>query len=300
MTRIVVTGKSGQVVSALRELSEGTDIDLVAIGRPEIDLADPGSFDATVRAVKPEAIFSVAAFTQVDEAESRPDLVHAVNALSPGRLALIAADLGIPILHLSTDYVFGGEKPGPYSEEDETGPVSVYGRSKLAGEMAVFEGTSNHVILRTAWVYSPFGTNFVKTMLGLAQTKDAVSVVADQRGSPTSALDIALVMLLIARRVLADPAPNLRGTFHLAARGEATRAEFAEAIFAGLRARTGRAVVVNPIATADYPTSARRPANSRLNCEKLLRAYGLELDPWPISLETCLDRLIGPHGDRHL
>ncbi len=292
--RIVITGKDGQIVSALKEPAAAEDdIELVTIGRPEFDLAQPGTIEEAIRHADPDVIISAAAYTAVDKAEAEADLAQVINGAAPGELARVARLLNVPLLHLSTDYVFDGTKDSPYTEEDPTGPVSAYGRSKLAGEHAIAAATDNYVILRTAWVYSPFGSNFVKTMLRLAETRDRLDIVADQRGCPTYALEIAHVLLLIARQVVTDPDPTLRGIFHLTAPNDASWAEFAEAILTGLEKRTGRHVTVNPIPSSQYPTPARRPANSRLSGEKLLEIFGLQLDPWRISLDSCLDRLIG-------
>ncbi len=291
--RIAVTGRQGQVVTAMIERGQPAGVEIVAVGRPELDLADPASIRRVLSAVKPDAIVSAAAYTAVDKAESEPELAFAVNAKGPEALAAVAAELSIPIVHLSTDYVFPGDKSGIYRENDATGPVSVYGQSKLAGEEAVAAGTANHVILRTAWVYSPFGANFVKTMLRLAETRDALNVVADQHGTPTSALDIADGVIAIAKRLATNSDPQLRGTFHLTGSGEATWADFAEAIFAGLKERSGRQISVKRITTQEYPTLAKRPANSRLSNDKLANTYGIILPDWKQSMMVVLDRLLG-------
>jgi len=295
MMRILVTGKDGQVVTALKALAaKEPDITLLALGRPEMDLAHPSSLEAPVRAFAPDAILSVAAYTAVDKAESEPELAQTVNGDAPGELARLAASLNIPILHVSTDYVFSGDKDAPYVETDETGPVSVYGKTKLSGELKIAEATDNHVILRTAWVYSPFGNNFVKTMLRLAETRDELNVVADQRGCPTYAPEIAKVLLLIARQVIQDPDPSLRGVFHLSGEGETSWAEFAKAIFELSEKRLGKLVTVHPIPTSAYPTPAVRPGNSRLNGDKLDETYGLRLERWRDALEICLEHLAAP------
>ncbi|WP_112410924.1 dTDP-4-dehydrorhamnose reductase [Rhizobium sp. BK312] len=291
--RIAVTGRQGQVVTAMIERGKQADVEIVAVGRPELDLADPTSIRRVLSAVKPDAIVSAAAYTAVDKAESEPELAFAINAKGPGVLAEVAAELNIPIVHLSTDYVFPGDKNGIYRENDATGPVSVYGQSKLAGEEAVAAGTPNHVILRTAWVYSPFGANFVKTMLRLAETRDALNVVADQHGTPTSALDIADAVIAIAKRLATNSDPKLRGTFHLTGSGEATWADFAEEIFVGLKEKSGKQISVKRITTQEYPTPAKRPANSRLSNDKLANTYGIILPDWKQSTTVVLDRLLG-------
>ncbi len=290
--RIAVTGKQGQVVSALMERGDQAGVEIIAVGRPELDLADRMSIRASLLKIKPDVIVSAAAYTAVDKAESEAELAFAINAEGPAAIAQVAAELGIPVVHLSTDYVFPGNKQGVYVETDATGPVSVYGKSKLAGEEGVATANPNHAILRTAWVYSPFGANFVKTMLRLAETRDALNVVADQHGTPTSALDIADAVLAIARRLVADPDPELRGIFHLTGSGEATWADFAETIFAFLQEKNGKTISVGRITTTDYPTPARRPANSRLSNDKLNRIYGIILPEWKVSTKVVLDRLL--------
>jgi dTDP-4-dehydrorhamnose reductase len=215
-----------------------------------------------------------------------------VNGEGAGYVAEIAAELRAPLLHLSTDYVFDGALDRPYREDDPTGPTGAYGRSKLAGEQKIAAIHRDHAILRTAWVYSPFGANFVRTMLRLGETRDEVGVVADQLGNPTSALDIADALIAIASRLRADPDPALRGIFHMTGGGDATWADFAEAIFSAAE-RQGRSPVrVRRITTADYPTPAQRPANSRLDNGKLGKVYGLRLPDWRRSLPSTVERII--------
>ena len=290
--RLAVTGKQGQVVTSLLERGATASVEVIALGRPEMDLADPASVKAAIAAAAPDVVVSAAAYTAVDKAESEPELAFKVNEMGAGAVAEASAVLQIPIIHLSTDYVFAGDKAEPYLESDPTGPVSVYGASKLAGEKKVAAATGNHAILRTAWVYSPFGANFLKTMLRLGASRDMLRVVADQRGTPTSALDIADAVITVARRLKTDPDPALRGVFHLTGGGEGTWADFAEVIFASLEARTGRGVAVERITTADYPTPARRPANSRLSNNKLQSSYGVKLADWDVSTRSVVDRLL--------
>jgi dTDP-4-dehydrorhamnose reductase len=238
-------------------------------------------------------VVNAAAFTAVDLAESQEEEALLVNGRAAGAVAQAADALGVPVIQISTDYVFDGALERPYREDDATGPISAYGRSKLAGEQAVVAATANHAILRTAWVYSPFGKNFVRTMLRLAETRDEVGVVADQAGNPTNALDIADAILAVAANLFARPndAP-LRGIFHMTAQGEAVWADVAEAIFAE-RAAAGHApITVKRIATSDYPTPARRPANSRLDSSKLAASHGVTLPEWRYSLRICVRRLI--------
>lgn len=289
--RIAVTGREGQVARSLLATAP-SGIEVIAIGRPELDLANLASVLPALAAAQPDVIVSAAAYTAVDKAESEPDSAFAVNAAGAGAVSEAAAKLGIPVIHLSTDYVFSGEKLAPYVETDPTGPISVYGSTKLEGELRVAAGNADHVILRTAWVYSPFGANFVKTMLRLAETRDELRVVADQRGCPTAALDIADAILAIAARLKADADPALRGTFHLTGTGEASWADFATEIFAQSRAIGGNSAVVTPITTAEYPTPARRPANSRLSGDKLAATYGIRLPGWKSSTEIAVKAIL--------
>jgi dTDP-4-dehydrorhamnose reductase len=291
MMRIAVTGSKGQVAASLLE-REGSKAEVVALGRPAFDLVDRASVLASLEAARPDAIINAAAYTAVDKAESEEALATRVNGEGAGHVAEAAARLGVPLLHLSTDYVFGGALDRPYREDDPTGPTGAYGRSKLAGEQLVAARWDNSVILRLAWVYSPFGANFVRTMLRLNETRDEVGVVADQRGNPTSALDIADALIAVAARVNDDPSPALRGVFHMTGSGEGTWADFAESIFGEAAARGRRPTRVRRIATSDYPTPALRPANSRLDNEKLARVYGLRLPEWRQSVAACCERLL--------
>jgi dTDP-4-dehydrorhamnose reductase len=291
--RIVVTGREGQVVRSLIERAPGRGFEAVPIGRPEFDLAGPpDSIESAIAAARPEVVVSAAAYTQVDKAESEPDLAFAINEGGARAIARAARNLGVPLIHLSTDYVFDGAKASPYVEDDATGPTGVYGASKLAGEQAVLAEHDNSAILRTAWVYSPFGTNFAKTMLRLAGDRDEVSVVADQRGNPTSALDITDAIFMVGANLVGGGDPAQRGIFHMTAGGEASWAEFAEAVFAASAEVGGPTARVKPIASAEYPTAARRPANSRLDSEKLARRHGVRLPQWQVSVKTVVKRLL--------
>jgi dTDP-4-dehydrorhamnose reductase len=291
--RMVVTGREGQVVRSLLERGALSDrFEIVALGRPEVDLRNPDGVDAALRMAQPDIIVSAAAYTAVDRAETEEAEAHAINAIAPGRIAGVAADLDIPIIHLSTDYVFDGEKPRPYLETDRVGPASAYGRTKLAGERAVAEATDNHVILRTAWVYSPFGRNFLKTMLTLAESRDQVNVVDDQRGNPTLALDIADGILVIAGNLLDSDALQLRGIFHMTGSGSASWADFAAEIFAASAKRGGPSAAVGRIPSSAYPTPARRPANSQLDCGKLDWVHGVRLSGWKYAMAVTVERLI--------
>lgn len=290
--RVAVTGWTGQVVCAMLERVP-VGVEVIALRRPDLDLAQPKTVAPALRAARPDIIVNTAAYTAVDQAESEAELAMRINGEAAGEAARAAAALGIPMIQLSTDYVFDGALGRPYREDDATGPISAYGASKLAGEQAVAAATGNHAILRTAWIYSPFGKNFVKTMLRLAETRDEIGVVADQAGSPTSALDIADAIFAVARNLTSKAGDaSLRGVFHMSAAGEAVWADVAEAIFAERERLGGARVQIKRIATDNYPTPARRPANSRLDCSKLALAHGVRLPEWRGSLRPCVERLL--------
>lgn len=291
--RILVTGKSGQLVQSLAERAPGFGAEIITLGRPGFDLADARRGVALVAEVRPDLIVSAAAYTAVDKAESEPELAFAVNAEGPRLLAEAAAGIGVPVIQISTDYVFDGTKSAPWTEADVPAPVSVYGASKLAGEQAVLAASPRNLVIRVGWVYSPFGANFAKTILRLAGERDVLRVVGDQVGGPSSALDLADGVLTVGRNVLAEPdRDDLRGVFHMGAGGEASWADFAGEICAWLALRTGRTVVVEKITTGEYPTKARRPANSRLDSSRLSRAHGFRMPPWRASVAPVLERLI--------
>ena len=291
--RILVTGREGQIVRSLIERGAIAGTTIIPLGRPELELGGPGDAIANaIKAVEPDVIVSAAAYTAVDRAESEPYLAFAINERGPGAVAATAHDLGVPLIHLSTDYVFDGARDRPYIEGDPTEPNTVYGASKLAGERTVLAGHDNSAVLRTAWVYSPFGSNFVKTMLRLAGDREEVSVVADQRGNPTSALDIADGVLAIAHNLQSGNDPAQRGLFHMTGAGEASWAEFAEAIFDASAEAGGPTASVRHITTADYPTAAKRPASSRLNSNKTAEVHGVRLPEWRQSLKGVVARLL--------
>ncbi|KAA3507683.1 dTDP-4-dehydrorhamnose reductase [Agrobacterium rosae] len=294
MTRILVTGVRGQVAQSLIERAWGhTDIELIAIGRPEFDLAESSTVSHAITSAAPDLIVSAAAYTAVDQAETDEAAAFAVNGVGPGELARAARLLNVPIVHLSTDYVFDGTSISAYVETDAVAPLGVYGRSKLEGEKRISEQTDNYAILRTAWVYSPFGKNFLRTMMRLAETRDELGVVVDQIGNPTSALDIADSILSVAANLLSSPDKTLRGTFHMTGSGDASWADFATEIFRLSARRNGPSALVRPIPTSHYPTPAKRPANSRLNCGLLARSHGVVLPDWHTSTEIVIERLLG-------
>lgn len=291
--RLAVTGRYGQIARSLVERAAGTDIDVVPVGRPELDLTLPATIDAALAASRPDIIVNAAAYTAVDVAENDASGAFAVNGHAAGVVAASARRLGVPLIHLSTDYVFSGELDRPYREDDDPRPLGVYGASKLEGERAVAMAGGDHVTLRLAWVYSPFGRNFARTMLNLARQRSEIGVVADQHGTPGNALDLADGILAVARNLVQRAGDrSLRGTFHMSAPGETTWAGFADAIFEASRVLKGPVAQVKPIATAEYPTVARRPANSLLDSTRLANTHAVRLPPWRSTLPACVARLI--------
>jgi dTDP-4-dehydrorhamnose reductase len=292
MTRIFVAGKSGQVALSLQELDGEKGVEIACFGRPELDLSQPTINEALIREFKPDAIINAAAYTAVDAAEDDEVVATAINAHGPAQLARLAAELDVPFLHLSTDYVFDGEKDSAYVETDRVNPQGTYGRSKLRGEEAVLAANPDAMVFRTAWVYSPFGKNFVKTMLTLAQNRDTLGVVADQVGNPTYAPDIAQALLdVVSFATRKGSVKGLGGIYHLAGSGATNWHGLAVQTF-DFGARHEHPVpTVSALTTEQYPTPARRPANSRLDCGKLLGSFGIKLPDWKISLKRCVDRL---------
>ena len=291
MMKLLVTGRNGQVATSLLERAAvHPEIGVVALGRPELDLEQPASVEAAILKVRPDAVVNAAAYTAVDQAEAEPERAYAANRDGAGAAARAAAKLGVPFIHLSTDYVYPGGKPDPYVESDETGPTSIYGKSKLEGERAVLAAHPEALIFRTAWVFSPFGANFVKTMLRIGKDRDVVKVVDDQHGNPTSAIDIADAILTIAPRLAAGREAG--GIYHLCGSGSTTWCGFARAIFQESGKRGGPAPRVEAITTAEYPTPARRPANSRLAMTAFTSRFGFELRPWPEATADTVARLL--------
>ncbi|MBA3880449.1 MAG: dTDP-4-dehydrorhamnose reductase [Sphingobium sp.] len=287
---ILVTGRQGQVAQSIGERIAGHR--LTFVGRPEFDLAAPDSIERVVAEVAPDVVLSVAAYTAVDRAEDEPDAAMAINGTAPGVLARAAKRAGAAMVHLSTDYVFDGALDRPYVETDAVGPTGAYGRSKLAGEQAIAESGADCAIVRTAWVYSPFGQNFVKTMLRLGADRDELRVVADQIGCPTSALDIADALGAMLDWRAAHPDQSWGGLYHLAGSGEASWAELARASFAASAELGGPTARVVDIATEDWPTRANRPKNSRLNCFKFEEKFGYRAPIWQGSVKGVVSRLV--------
>ena len=291
--KIVITGREGQVVQSLLEKSsQRPDMQVMALGRPDMDLAQPETVHSAITALKPDLVVSAAAYTAVDLAEDEPELAFAVNAAGAQAVAEAAAACGVPVIHISTDYVFAGDAGSPYVETDLTDPRSIYGRSKLEGERLVTQANPKHIILRTAWVYSPFGKNFVKTMLKIAETREALSVVSDQWGNPTNALDIADAIIKVADQLAAVPDFSAYGVYHLAGTGDTNWSGFARAIFNESAKLGGRAAVVTDISAADYRTKALRPANSRLSTAKFQEVFNWSAPQWKSSLAYVVSRVL--------
>lgn len=290
--RIAVTGRRGQVSLALQQLAAlDPDIELVAVGRPDMDLTDEPSVRRVLKAVHPDLVVNAAAYTAVDNAEHNPETARAANTLGAAYVAATSLQLGIPIIQLSTDYVFDGDAARPYREGDPTNPLGVYGKTKLEGEQAAGVNP-RHAILRTSWVHSPFGSNFVLTMLRLALTKSEIGVVSDQIGSPTSALDLASVILDMARTLIGKSGDELYGIFHASSQGWVSWADLASFIFEISASNGGPVAAVRSITTADYPTSAKRPRDSRLDCGRLRRSYGLQLPHWRVGVAETVCRIL--------
>ncbi|MCP1453675.1 dTDP-4-dehydrorhamnose reductase [Pseudomonas kilonensis] len=284
--RILIIGQNGQVSRALQSRLSGLG-ELTVRGSDQLDLAQPDSLRAPIEALKPGLIINAAAHTAVDQAESEPERAFAINATAPGILAQAAVALGVPLIHYSTDYVFDGLKPAPYTEDDTPNPLSVYGRSKLAGENAIRQVGGQHLILRTSWVYSTEGRNFLLTMQRLLQEKPQLRVVADQVGAPTWAGTIADSTAQLIERWQAGQ-PGAWGTYHLTARGETSWFGFAQAIGENLLDRHKPCAQLEPIESSAYPTPAPRPLNSRLDCTRLLKEWGVSQPDWQSALQQCL------------
>ena len=277
---ILVFGTTGQVATELRALAP-----VRALGRDVADLTDPAACAAAILAHRPDAVINAAAHTAVDRAESEEDLATTINGIAPGAMARACATLGIPFIHISTDYVFPGDGERAWRPEDPTAPLGAYGRSKLVGEEAVRAAGGVHAILRTSWVVSAHGANFVKTMLRLGGERDTLNIVADQVGGPTPARAIAAACLSIADQLSADPAKS--GTYHFSGAPDTSWADFARAIFAA----AGLGCAVTDIPSSAYPTPARRPLNSRLDCSATRATFGIDRPDWRAGVADILDDL---------
>lgn len=285
--KILINGRHGQVSHELQQRL-GAVGELLVLGRDQLDLAQPDQIRRQVQNIRPDLIINAAAHTAVDLAESEPQSAFAINAVAPGILAEEALALDIPLIHYSTDYVFDGMKAGPYNEDDTPNPLGVYGKSKLAGEQAIRDVQGQYLILRTSWVYSTHGRNFLLTMQRLLQEKPELRVVADQIGAPTWAGTIANSTLALIERWQTSQVANW-GTYHLSAQGETSWFGFAQAIGEALRQQGKPCADLLPIPSSDYPTPAARPLNSRLDCSRLQRDWGVSQPDWQTALRECLN-----------
>jgi dTDP-4-dehydrorhamnose reductase len=283
--KMLIAGKNGQVGRCLVALLEAqTELTFLALGREELDITDPIQVSKIVTEFQPSIIINAAAYTAVDKAEQESELAYAINRDGPQNLAVAAKEINATIIHISTDYVFAGDSVESYTESDVTAPQGEYGRSKLAGEQAVAQACSKHIILRTAWVFGEHGNNFVKTMLRLAKTRESLGVVADQFGGPTYAGDIAHAILTISKQIARDS--HAYGIYHFSGFPHVSWHTFAEKTFeiALEQDVLVQPIKVNPITTLDYPTPAKRPVNSRLNCDKIHNAFGIKQSDWQEAL----------------
>ena len=279
---ILVFGKTGQVATELQRLGG-----VMALGRDQADLSDPAACADAIRAHGPRAVLNAAAHTAVDRAEEEEASATIINSDAPTTMARVCAELGIPFIHISTDYVFEGTGDTPWQPNDPTTPQNAYGRGKLAGEIGIRNSAAVHVILRTSWVVSTHGANFVKTMLRLSETRDALNIVADQIGGPTPARDIAAACLQMAEQLITDPSKS--GTYHYSGAPDVSWADFARLIFE----QAGKAVTVTSIPTTDYPTPAKRPLNSRMDCGTTEQVFGIARPDWRDGLNKILQELEG-------
>ncbi len=286
---LLVIGRTGQLARALVQAGGNR---VTALGRPAADLTNTDSIKAALAQSRPALVINSAAYTAVDAAEKDEMAAKALNTTGPGNLAALCAEQNVPLIHISTDYVFDGTRNGPYREDDTPSPLGVYGRTKRAGEEAVRQHNSRHIIVRTAWVHSPIGKNFVKTMLHLARDRDDIRVVADQYGNPTYAPHLAAALLQMATHILGDEDFTGWGIYHLAGTGRTSWADFAKEVFATSAALGGPHASVTPIPSAEYPTPAPRPANSCLHCDKAHKAFGIAMADWREGAKACVEALL--------
>ena len=304
MTDILLTGKDGQVGWEVKRQAPIAGLSVAAMGRQSLDIADRAAVIHAVRTARPRLVVNAAAYTAVDQAEQEVTTAYAVNRDGPGHLAEACSTAGIPLIHISTDYVFDGRKadggvPVAYTEDDPVAPLGVYGASKEAGEVAIRAAMPQHVILRTAWVYGVHGKNFVKTMLRLGRERPEIRVVDDQHGCPTFARDVAEVILALSKRMIDGAFPERGyGTYHVAGSGSTTWCGFARKVFTLVAKSVPAMPTVTAITTAEFPTAAPRPTNSMLDCGRLSAVHGLSTRPWDEALSDMLDELVEQEGVR--
>jgi dTDP-4-dehydrorhamnose reductase len=287
---VILVFGHGQLGQEVARTARARNVPLVTLPRAEADIAERAAVESAIARHRPALVVNAAAYTRVDQAETEAEGAQRANAIGPGVLARACAAAGVPLVHISSDYVFDGAKLGAYREDDPIAPLGVYGRSKAAGETAVRDAQREHVILRTSWVYGAFGHNFLKTMLRLAATQDELRVVADQRGCPTATRELADAILTIAPRLTARE--DIWGTYHFAGSGATTWHGFATRIVAAQAPLTGRKPRVTAITTAEYPTAARRPANSELDCGLFAQTFGFRARPWEQETDAVVRALV--------
>lgn len=291
--RALLFGPTGQLGRELLDRAAGHGVTLIAVDRAVADLTDATAVAGVVERAEVDIVINAAAYTAVDQAEAEEEIAHAINAAAPGAMARACAARNLPLIHVSTDYVFDGSGTTPWRETDPVRPIGAYGRSKLAGEQAVFEAGGRALIVRTSWVFSPFGRNFVKTMLSLAD-RPQLRVVDDQHGRPTAAGDLAETLLIAARRMVEKPEGPVRGLLHFAGDGATTWRGFAEAVFEESR---GHYPAITPVTTAEYPTPAARPANSVLDCGRVETLLGIRPRSWRDGLAETVRALADRAGE---
>ncbi|WP_454917646.1 dTDP-4-dehydrorhamnose reductase [Xanthobacter sediminis] len=288
--RILLLGAGGQLGRELTDRALKRDLDLTGLDHTALDICDPAAVARAMEAHRPDVVVNAAAYTAVDKAESEPELAARINAFAPAHIAERCARYGTPLIHVSTDYVFDGTKPTPYVEQDAIAPLGVYGRTKAAGEAAVRSAAERHIIVRTSWVYGAYGNNFLKTVLRLARERERLTIVADQRGCPTATRDLAEALLAAAEA--AAGGDTRWGTYHFAGDGATTWHGFAAEIVRAAGPRLARTPEVAPITTAEYPTPARRPANSQLASDLFHRTFGVRAAPWQQRVAEVVDALL--------
>ncbi len=291
--KILVAGNNGQLAKCLELRQSFFGAEVLCFGRPELDISKIDTIRNLVKKHKPDILINAAAYTNVDAAEDDAENAMLVNADGAQNMAICAKDYGIPLIHISTDYVFDGENKVPYTETNSPNPLGEYGRSKLIGEDLISQTFDDYVILRTSWVYSPFGKNFLLTMINLAKSgKTELNIVADQYGCPTSAIELADAIFEIATNLVSSKEKDLRGLFHLTGAGRTSWARFAKYILGYYAKKGGEVCNVKPIPTSGYPTKAKRPKYSVLDCNKLLMHHGVSIGKWHKATRYVIDKII--------
>ncbi|MBU99669.1 MAG: dTDP-4-dehydrorhamnose reductase [Rhodospirillaceae bacterium] len=290
--KILILGANGQVGKELSKRADNFEVNAIAFSRAELDITDCQAVASILENLRPHTVINAAAYTAVDDAENRPDLAYKVNRDAPENLAKTCEKLSIPIIHISTDYVFDGKKSTAYLENDVVSPLGIYGRSKEAGEAVIRDNTEKYIILRTSWVYAAHGNNFLRTMMRLANERNELNIVEDQCGVPTCAVDIADALLLIAKRINDNTLEPSWGTFHYTSKNPTTWRGFAEEIFKELQNYKMSVPIVNGILSSQYPTPALRPLNSVLNCDKIERVFSVPRRDWKEGMHEVVAQLL--------